>query len=167
VIQSLADQLAYTVWANQQILDAVEKLDAEKFLRPMGSSFSSVRDTLVHAMWAEWIWLERWEGRSPREVFEPKEFPTLASIRERWKEIEARRAALVGRLGDGEDERRISYVNRRDERWEYTLGRMMQHVVIHSAYHRGQVVTLLRQLGASAPATDYLVFIDTRPGSSA
>ena len=167
MLQPLAEQIAYTRWANQLILDAAEKLSAEQFVRPMGSSFASVRDTLVHAMWAEWIWLERWEGRSPREVFAPEDFPTPAGIRERWADIEARRERLVGGLASGDDERRISYVNRRGERWEYTLGQMMQHVVVHSAYHRGQVVTLLRQLGAAAPATDYLVFWDTRTASGA
>lgn len=158
----LADQLAYTAWANRLVLDAVEKLEAEQFLRPMGSSFASVRDTLVHVMWAEWVWLERWEGRSPADVFDPKAFPTVASVRERWTEIESRRDLLVAAMRGGEEERRVSYVNRRGERWEYSLGQMMQHVVIHAAYHRGQVVTLLRQLGAKAPTTDYLVYRDTR-----
>jgi uncharacterized damage-inducible protein DinB len=166
-MNALPEQFAYTIWANQLVLDAVEKLGAEQFLRPMDSSFSSLRDTLVHLMWAEWIWLERWEGRSPPEVFDPANFPTVASVRERWKEIEARRERLVGRMQSGEEERRLSYVNTRGERWEYTLGQMMQHVVIHSAYHRGQVVTMLRQLGAAAPTTDYLVFVDTKASSGA
>ncbi len=67
----------------------------------------------------------------------------------------------------GAEQQRLGYVNTRGERWEYTLAQMMQHVVIHSAYHRGQVVTLLRQLGAAAPTTDYLVFVDMRAGSGA
>ena len=159
---TLADQIEYTCWANGLVVDAVEKLTAEQFVRPMGSSFASVRDTLVHAMWAEWVWLERWEGRSSREVFDPQAFPTLASIRERWTEIETRRQGLIAGMRAGAEARRVSYVNRLGERWEYPLGQMMQHVVIHSAYHRGQVVTLLRQLGASAPTTDYLVYWDTR-----
>lgn len=56
--------------------------------------------------------------------------------------------------------RRIAYVNTKGERWEYPLGRLMQHVVNHSTYHRGQVTTLLRQLGVKPLATDLLVFHD-------
>jgi len=163
----LADQLDYDRWANRLVLDAVARLEPDQFTRAMGSSFSSVRDTLVHAMWAEWLWLERWEGHSPQDSFDPGDFPTLASVRARWEEIEARRDHFLGRLQSGMEQRRQSYVNARGERWEYALGQMMQHLVIHSAYHRGQVVTLLRQLGAATPTTDYLVFLDTRAGSNA
>ena len=46
------------------------------------------------------------------------------------------------------------------QRWEYALGHMMQHTANHSSYHRGQVVTLLRQLGKTPEATDFLVFLD-------
>ena len=95
-------------------------------------------------------------------MFDPQAFPTPRAVRERWAEIERRRSGLLSGMRAGEEERRVSYVNRLGERWEYTLGQMMQHVVIHSAYHRGQVVTLLRQLGATAPTTDYLVYWDTR-----
>ena len=54
----------------------------------------------------------------------------------------------------------IVHVNTRGEQREYPLSHMMRHVVNHSSYHRGQVTTLLRQLGAETVAIDYLVFID-------
>lgn len=46
------------------------------------------------------------------------------------------------------------------EAWQYPLWQMMQHVVNHSSYHRGQVATLLRQLGAEPAPTDFLLFFD-------
>ena len=55
---------------------------------------------------------------------------------------------------------RIPYENLRGQRFEYALGHMMQHVVNHSSYHRGQVVTLLRQLGRTPPNTDFLEYFD-------
>jgi uncharacterized damage-inducible protein DinB len=63
-------------------------------------------------------------------------------------------------LTDDRVKARISYENARGERWEYSLGHMMQHIVNHSTYHRGQVVTLLRQLGQTPPPTDFLVYFD-------
>jgi DinB family protein len=56
--------------------------------------------------------------------------------------------------------RRVSYENLQGVHWEYSLAETMQHVVNHSSYHRGQVVVLLRQLGQTPPATDFLVFFD-------
>ena len=55
----------YNAWANHRAMDAASKLTAEQFVQPMGSSFASVRDTLAHIYGAEWIWLERFQGRSP------------------------------------------------------------------------------------------------------
>ena len=53
----------YNYWARDRQLEACEALTEEQFLRPMGNSFSSLRDTLAHLLGAEWIWLERWRGR--------------------------------------------------------------------------------------------------------
>jgi len=159
------DLMDYDRWANALVLEAASRLTAEQLLRPLGSSFGSVRDTLVHTLWAEWLWLERWEGRSPRDVFDPASYPDVPAIGDRWADVEARRSALLARLVPGMERRRQSYVNARGERWEYTLGEMMQHLLMHSAYHRGQVVTMLRQLEAAVPTTDYLVYVDAKGAS--
>src|ERR1700689_3822285 len=42
------------------------------------------------------------------------------------------------------------------------LWQMLQHVANHSTYHRGQVTTLLRQLGAKATSTDLIAFYRER-----
>ena len=58
----------YNAWANHRSLDAAANLTSEQFTKPMGSSFWSVRDTLAHICGAEWIWLERFQGRSPASL---------------------------------------------------------------------------------------------------
>src|SRR5271156_6161507 len=55
----------YNSWANHRTLDACAPLSEEQFTRDLRSSFRSLRDTMVHISWAEWLWLERWQGRSP------------------------------------------------------------------------------------------------------
>jgi uncharacterized damage-inducible protein DinB len=47
----------YNAWANHRSLDAAAALGAEQFVKPLGSSFSSVRDTLAHIWGSEWLWL--------------------------------------------------------------------------------------------------------------
>ena len=77
----------YNAWANARILDTAARLTREQLLTPGGASFDSVRDTLVHTMGAQWLYLERWHGRSPRATPEGAAFPDLATIRARWDEI--------------------------------------------------------------------------------
>jgi uncharacterized damage-inducible protein DinB len=157
---SVEQELEYDRWANRLFLDRVAMLDTELFTRPMGSSFASIRDSLVHMVWAEWLWLERWQGRSPREYLNSADFPTLDKLRDYWSAIEAQQIQFIDSLSKGSERRRTRYTNFQGVEWEYSLGQMIHHLVIHSAYHRGQVATMLRQLGIVPPQTDYLIFLD-------
>jgi uncharacterized damage-inducible protein DinB len=150
----------YTTWANARAVEAVGRLTAEEFTRESGGSFASVRDTLVHLMWAEWVWLRRWLGESPRVTFDPTEFPDLASVRTRWAEVERERAEFIEGLTDESLRRTLTYTNARGERWSYTLSDMLLHVANHSTYHRGTLTTLLRQLGREPASTDFLYYLD-------
>jgi uncharacterized damage-inducible protein DinB len=150
----------YNRWANQRAREACAPLSAEEFVRPLGSSFSSVRDTLVHLFGAEWIWLERWHGRSPRALPSPAEFASLESIRQKWAEVEKGQRDFIAGLSDARLGAVVSYVNMKGETWSYPLGDMLVHVVNHGSYHRGQVATMLRQLGRTPPGTDYLLYFD-------
>jgi uncharacterized damage-inducible protein DinB len=152
--------LDYNRWANQKMLGAVGTLAPEKFIRNLGSSFGSVRDTLVHTMWAEWLWLMRWQGKSPREIFDPQAYPDLASLRDRWSVINSDQVSFVSALTDASLEKVLSYTNMKAEVWSYPLWQMVYHTINHSAYHRGQIVTMLRQLESDVATTDFLVYID-------
>jgi uncharacterized damage-inducible protein DinB len=149
----------YNRWANQQMLKAVQPLSADEFTRDMKSSFPSVRDTLVHVLGAEWIWLQRWNGASPRE--QPAGWSTLAypELLARWTEHERAQTAFIAQLTDAQLAQPLSYTNTRGEPFTAPLHQLVRHVVNHSSYHRGQVTTLLRQLG-HAPATTDLVAYD-------
>jgi uncharacterized damage-inducible protein DinB len=151
----------YNHWANRRILAAVESLNAGQFQRQMGSSFSSLHDTVLHIVGGEWIWLERWNGRSPRGGLpSAAELPDLAAIRTRWKQVEDDRNQLLARLTQDDLAKPITYVNQKGETWTYPLWQQLAHVVNHSTYHRGQVATLLRQLGVKPPMTDFLFYYD-------
>jgi uncharacterized damage-inducible protein DinB len=93
----------YNYWARDRQLEACAALTEEQFLRPMGNSFSSVRDTLAHLVAAEWVWLERWLGRSPTKIdgeeYSAKTFPTLGTVRERWRTVESKSLVLIRSAG--------------------------------------------------------------------
>jgi len=162
----MRELFAFNAWADHKIIGAAEALTAEQFTKAMGSSFSSVRDTLVHIWAVEWIWLERLQGRSPSGFPDANEFADLASMRGRWAEIEKHWLEYVSRLNESElgeevDYKTMSSGPARNPRWQ-----MMQHVVNHSTYHRGQVTTMLRQLGAKGVGTDLITFYRERKAAA-
>ena len=150
----------YNRWANQRTLAAAARLEEEKFSRPMGNSFSSVRDTLVHILGAEWIWLERWLGRFPKALLSAADFPTPKSLQTRWEDLGEDYHRFIHSLTPERLRESLAYINRIGERYEYPLWQQMVHVVNHSTYHRGQVTTMLRQLGAEPAVTDFLEYYD-------
>lgn len=152
----------YNRWANARMLDAASELSSEQFTADLKSSHRSVRDTLAHVLAAEWIWLERWNGTSPKALLNPTEFPTVDSLRTRWAKVEANYQSFIGALNDESLEKVIAYTNTKGEEWRYPLGQMIQHVMNHSSYHRGQVTAMLRQLGAEVVPVDLLVFMDVK-----
>ena len=154
---------AYNRWANARVCDVVAKLTAEQYTRDLANSFRSVRDTLTHILAAEWIWLRRWLGESPKALLDPAAFPDLAALRAKWAEVEREQTAFVNSLTDERLKATISYVNTKGQTWTYPLWQMLQHLVNHSTYHRGQVTTMLRQLGAEPAPTDFLLFFDENP----
>jgi uncharacterized damage-inducible protein DinB len=152
----------YNRWANQRSLAAAARLDKATCVRPMGNSFSSVRDTLAHILGAEWIWLERWNGLSPAALLDAANFPTAESLKARWQTVEEDYSRFIQSLTPARLQEKLSYLNRAGQPYAYPLWQQMVHVVNHSTYHRGQVTTLLRQLGAHPVETDLLAYYDER-----
>jgi uncharacterized damage-inducible protein DinB len=99
-------------------------------------------------------------GRSPRGLPSAQEVPTLEALEEKWSAVEDGQRTFVEGLTESRMSEIVSYVNVKGETWAYPLHEMLVHVVNHSTYHRGQVATMLRQLGKTPQSTDYLVFLD-------
>lgn len=152
----------FNAWANRRVLSASEKLTNEEFTQSMGSSFPSVRDTLAHIYGAECVWLERFHGRSPSALPDVKQFHDLQSLREAWLEHEAQLLAFVQQLTQADLEREMEYKTFKFGVYRNPLWQSMLHVVNHGTYHRGQVTTLLRQLGAQPILTDFMHFCRER-----
>jgi uncharacterized damage-inducible protein DinB len=144
-LQTLVD---YHYWARDRMLAAVEPLSAEQFLRDLGSSFSSVRDTLAHLHSAEWVWLLRCEGESPTQHLPHDRFADLDAVRVAWSDTESRLRGLVQNLDEDGANRVMAYRLINGQTGTTRIGALVQHLVNHGSYHRGQLSTMLRQLGA-------------------
>jgi uncharacterized damage-inducible protein DinB len=144
-------------WARNRQLRTCAGLTGEQFERPVGGSFPSLRETLAHMAAVEWIWLERWRGNSPRGLPGRDEFPTLAVLTGRWEATERDMREYLESLDEDVIARPKSYISTRGERWTYPLWQAILHLLNHQSYHRGQVTTQFRLLGAEPPRVDYLV----------
>lgn len=152
----------YNAWANRRLLDACGPLTPEQFTRDMHSSFPSVRDTLAHILGAEWLWHERFQGRAPAQLLSAADFPTLSDVRRRWLAVEADLLKFVGGLTAEDLARAHSFRTTQGEVHPSPLWQALQHLVNHGSYHRGQVTSFLRQLGAKAVSLDLIRFYRER-----
>lgn len=147
----------YNLWANHRSISAAEKLSPARFAQPLGSSFSSVRDTLAHICGAEWIWLERFHGNSPSSL-PAVEFNNAEGLRTHWSHQEVRLLEFVRGLSPSDLDRDFEYTTLKFGIYRNPLWQSLMHLVNHGSYHRGQVTTMLRQLGAQPLSTDLVHF---------
>jgi uncharacterized damage-inducible protein DinB len=146
----------YARWANELMFDACETVSVEALTRETGSSFGSVFGTLDHLYGADWIWLERWSGRSPT-AFPPRgRFASVAEFRAAFGAQQDARDAYVNGLTSADLTGTLRYLNTRGEPQAFNLGAVVFHVANHSTYHRGQVMQSVRQLGGTVKSSDFL-----------
>ena len=150
----------YNTWANARILEAAGKLTAGQSREAGGASFDSVHDTLVHTLAAQWLYLERWQGRSPTSMPSGAEFADPAAVRTRWDEIERATQAFVAGVTDARLGETVAYLNFKGERWAYPLWQQMVHQVNHATQHRSEAAVMLTKLGYSPGMLDLLHFVD-------
>jgi uncharacterized damage-inducible protein DinB len=153
---------AYTAWANGRMFDAAAHLSADQLSAKVASSFPSILRTLGHIVGAEWIWLRRWLGDSPTAAPAWVNEGGLPELWARLTEVQSERDAFLGRLADADLERTVEYRRISGEGCADPLADLVRHAVNHSTYHRGQVATQLRQLGANPPGTDLIAYVRSR-----
>lgn len=158
-IQDIHTLYEYNYWANHRILGVVETLTPEQFAKNLGSSHGGIQSTLVHIMGAEEIWLRRWKGTSPTGFAKPEDYGTFRTLKQHWNVVEHEMMDFVHSLTADEDIRKvIEYKDMKGNAYSRPLYQLMQHLVNHSTYHRGQVVAMLRQSGVEPVGTDLIMF---------
>ena len=162
-LQDLQTLVDYHYWARDRLLAALEPLTPEQYNRDLANSFRSIRETVTHVYAAEWAWYERWKGQSPTALLPADRFADLAALREAWTDQERNLRGYIDRLGDGGVSRIIEYKLLSGQAGASPVWQMVQHVVNHASYHRGQVTTMLRQIGAApAKPMDMIAYYRTR-----
>jgi uncharacterized damage-inducible protein DinB len=154
----------YTEWANDLAFKAAGELSDENLRRDVGISHGSIFGTLLHMAGAEWVWLERWHGRSPAlaeawSLWKTDSCADLATLNERWGTLIKRRASFIAELDEERLQAELAFNLLSGDPNSMRLVDQMQHVANHATLHRGQVVGMIRQLGISPPSTDLLFYL--------
>jgi uncharacterized damage-inducible protein DinB len=146
----LRRQFAYDKWANREVLSAI---------RDGGGEAQGAVRLMAHILSAEGLWLERLKGK-PQSLPVWPEFDLdqcearAAALEGLWMEyLRAMSSTGLASIGLAE---KISYKNSKGEAWSNTVQDVLTHVVMHSAYHRGQIASLMRAGGQIPAYTDFI-----------
>lgn len=148
----------YNEWANGRYYEILVNLSPEQLEARVESSFPSLLATFAHIVSAEWVWLRRWLGESPSTFPDWLAEPRLADLRERLDAVESERLRFLEGLDAPRLSSSVSYRTLSGDSHSDRLADLLFHVVNHSSYHRGQLATLLRQVGGQPVGTDFVLF---------
>jgi len=140
----------YSTWASNQLLEVALKLDPEQLHRDFSVSHKSVQGTLDHILFGDRIWLSRLLG----ETVEPEGAlgVELPRIRARWE-------AMADGWTDADIERIVTFQRPDGSSYAEPVRDIVIHVVNHATLHRGQVMSMFRQLGIAPPSTDFFGYL--------
>jgi uncharacterized damage-inducible protein DinB len=166
-IKDLEALYDYGYWANKKLFQVISPLPPDQFTQPVGGSYGSIRNTMVHVLSAEWGWLSRCGGPARGPRLNPDDYPTVESVIETWSKVEGYVREFLSKLRDEDLAGNVEFVNDRAEKRSMPLGELMQHAAIHGVHHRGQVALLLRLLGYAPGNIDILFYYADKRGAPA
>jgi uncharacterized damage-inducible protein DinB len=149
----------YHTWANQQLIDLIQQLPGEKQTQTVASSFDSLLKTVIHLWDAESIWWQRLK-LSERIVIPSETFN--GNFNEAASQLLQQNRQWTEWISNSQEhmfQHEFIYLNLKKEQFKQPVYQVLVHVFNHGTYHRGQLVTMLRQLGIEKiPQTDYIVW---------
>ena len=145
---------------NRKIWESfIMPLSQEQFIQPAAYSVGSVRNQIVHLMSCDDYWFSGLRGIEMPEMLNPDGFEDRQAIRAYWDTVEQNMRNYLANLRDdilfshplqGGDEILV-------------LWQVLQHVIIHGADHRAQLLRLLNELGVKTGPQDYIFYVFDHP----
>ena len=150
--------LRYHRWATDQVLQQTVPLSSEQLVKDLGSSFHSIYETLVHVFQADSIWLDRLEGRPTGALADYAAPGCTFELRDAWLRGLDRMVDWADGVSEGDWSREMSYKTLAGVPYITPVWQMVLHIVNHGSHHRGQIVSMLRQLGIKPGNLDLIGF---------
>jgi uncharacterized damage-inducible protein DinB len=149
---------AYNYWANHRYLAAAGGLTEEQFTRKHGHSWGSIQGVMVHMMSSERMWPMRWRGEGPIVFLDAKDFPTPASVRDYWADVEKNMRAFLAAQTGQSLLGNVTYMNPKGETFTLPLWQMMAHVPNHNTHHRGELAAMFALMNAPHPEEEVVQY---------
>jgi len=149
---------AFTAWADNRIFEVVARIPEAEYMRDMKSSHGSIHGTLAHIVAAQKIWLSRWRNEADQKLMTVDEVPSLKELKAVADTVGFEMAKFLGTMTDKKLQESFSMRTSKGDTFTHTYAQAFHHLVDHSTYHRGQVITMLRQLGVKPPSTGMIMF---------
>lgn len=154
----LAQHLEYSLWASMKVFEAAAKLSPEELALDRQNSFGGILSTLTHIFQADRTWMERFGGQPHARLVREGEVITMETLKEHWPQELQRLIEWVRAQDDARFEEKLYWRNIRGEDKEEKIYKILLHVVNHGSYHRGQVITMIKQAGGEVPSTDLVYY---------
>jgi uncharacterized damage-inducible protein DinB len=158
----LRSLLEHNYWAIGRVLGAGSSLDPSELTSDSAMPHKSLWGTLYHTLGAEWVWIERCQGRSPSAFLPGEEKVDLRALSERWDLQRATTLGFLGSLDERGLSRTVGYTTLRGRRGSTALGDILLHVATHTTQHRAEAAQILTQLGHPPGDLDYDEFLEAR-----
>lgn len=150
---------AYNIWADTLVLARLRQLPQELLTKENGSSFGSIYKTLVHMMEAESIWWQRLKLQEHVQLPEKDMEENLEELAQKFLTLSRQWYEWIKNSNEKNITHVFGYQNTHKEYFKQPVNEMLMHLFNHQTYHRGQIITMLRQAGVSKiPKTDFIVF---------
>jgi len=156
------DLLLYMLWADRTTLRAIREVTPEHLRREAGISFGSLFGTMVHMLGSQRRWLARFQGHAPAHIPTLDDLPDLISWIHAWEETASEIEAFLAALTDEQLAASLTWTDSEGASLTAPLWQPVLHLVNHYSYHRGQIVSLLRQMGYQPPSTDLIRYFGER-----
>lgn len=137
----------FNIWANDRVCSWLDKISDEQWKQPLVSSFNSIYETILHVAGAEKVWVERLQKKSNPEMLLATFTGSKAELLETWKDLSLDFKKLIEEMPEDQFQQKLLYKNTKGIEYNQPYYQLLAHVFNHSTYHRGQVVTMLRQVG--------------------
>jgi uncharacterized damage-inducible protein DinB len=164
---ALVMQVRYSAWATSRALKAAEALSADELHRNLGNSYGSIHGTLAHIFQADSIWLDRLHGVPTGGLSAYAPESDFAAFSKQWQALLGRWVSWAEGLGAADWNRIVPHRNTRGEASSQPVWQIVLHAVNHATYHRGQITTMLRQLGREPIGTDLITYYRSLSAASA
>jgi uncharacterized damage-inducible protein DinB len=164
-LQYFKELAAYNLWANAKVCGWLAQISDEQWHQEIVSSFNSIQETVLHVISAENIWLQRFKKETPTIWLQQEFTGTKEDHIRLWKKTSADMKTFIDTFNETDLNTNLDFKRINGNAYSMPFYQLMAHVVNHATYHRGQLVTMLRQTGfTNVDSTDLTEFYTKNKG---